>query len=128
MDPKQYSGTPRPSSLFSHLWVALGEVGFMNSGVDLVIIFVDVLFLQTFSKDIATIFEHYYVSRVHARPPTTSPCLSCGCITKWTRKLKSKAIVGVFSLFISNDIFAYRKPNKSDVLVIQQYEKFSNLK
>ena len=62
MSPKQYSGTP--SSPFSHLWVALGEVGFMNSGVDLAINF-DVLFPQTFSKDIATIFENYYVSRVH---------------------------------------------------------------
>ena len=81
MSPKQYSGTP--SSSFSHLWVALGEVGFMNPGVDLVIIFVDVLLPQTFSKDIATICENYYVSRAYL---AIILCLCCGCITKLKRK------------------------------------------
>ena len=92
-----------PSFPSSHLWVALGEVGFMNSGVDLVIN-VDVLFPQTFSKDSATIFENYYVSRVRLGHYSLS---LLWFITKWTREHKSKAIVRVHpvhhSLLISTD-------------------------
>ena len=63
----------------------------MNSGVDLVINVV-VLLPQTFSKDITTIFENYYVSRVHLGHYALS---LLWFITKWTREHKSKAKVAV---------------------------------